>query len=198
MGTDAGARIRSFIAVDLAAPVQAALRQLLAELSQVRCDVRWIRGAGLHVTLKFLGWVEPAGLERARDTLARAVAGRPALRVHARGLGAFPSWRRPRVLWAGLEGEGLSELAARVDAAMCRAGFEPERRTFTPHITLGRVNGLSGWSQVEELVKAHLSDDFGVSIVDGVTIYRSTLRSDGAVYTPLWTIPLGGNMEGPR
>jgi 2'-5' RNA ligase len=197
MGTEAGGRIRSFIAVDLAAPVCASLRQFLAEMAQVKCDVRWVRGEGLHVTLKFLGGVEPARLERAHVALAAAVSGRPALRVRACGLGAFPSWRRPRVLWVGLEGEGLPELAVCVEAAMCRVGFEAERRAFTPHITLGRVNGMRGWSRVEELVKARLADDFGMSIVEGVTIYRSVLRPDGAVYTPLWTIPLGGNMEGP-
>ncbi len=198
MGTDAGGRIRSFVAVDLAAPVRASLRQLLAELAQLRCEVRWVRGEGLHVTLKFLGWVDPARLELVRTTLATALSGRPTLRVRARGLGAFPSWRQPRVLWVGLEGDGLPELAACVEAAMCRLGFESEGRAFTPHVTLGRVNGTRGWSRVEEHVKAHLSDDFGVSIVDGVTIYRSVLRPDGAVYTPLWTIPLGRNMEGPQ
>jgi 2'-5' RNA ligase len=198
MGTDAGARIRSFIAVDLASPVRAALRQLLAELSQVKCAVRWVRGEALHVTLKFLGAVEPARLELARATLATAVSGRSALRVRACGLGVFPSWRRPRVLWVGLEGEGLPELAVCVEAAMCQVGFEPEGRAFTPHITLGRVNGHRGWSRVEEYVHAHLSDEFGSSIVECVTIYRSVLHPDGAEYTPLWTIPLGRNMEGPR
>jgi len=197
MGTESGGRIRSFIAVDLAAPVCASLRHLLAELVQVQSDVRWIRPHGLHMTLKFLGGVEPARLELARRALAAAVAGRPALRIRARGLGAFPSWRRPRVLWVGLEGQGLLELAACVEAAMCRVGFDPEARAFRPHITLGRVNGVRGWSRVEEHVKAHLADDFGMSIVEGVTIYRSVLRPDGAVYTPLWTIPLGRNMEGP-
>ncbi|MBP1684729.1 MAG: 2'-5' ligase [Deltaproteobacteria bacterium] len=198
MGTEAGERIRSFIAVDLAVPVRAALRQFLADVAQVKCDVRWVRGEGLHVTLKFLGGVEPARLEQVRATLAAALSGRPALRVRARGLGAFPSWRRPRVLWVGLEGEGLPEMAACVETAMCRLGFEPEGRAFTPHITLGRVNGMRGWSLAEERLKTHLSDDFGVSIVEGVTIYRSVLRPDGAVYTPLWTIPLGRNMEGPQ
>lgn len=189
-------KIRSFIAVDLSAPVRAALQRLRDELAQIECDIRWVRVEGVHLTLKFLGWVEPAGLEQIHMTLAAAVADHPALRVRARGLGAFPSLHRPRVLWVGLEGEGLAELAACVEEAMRRLDFEPEKRGFTPHITLGRVNGMRGWSRVEELFKAHLSDDFGECIVDAVTIYRSTLRPDGAVYTPLWTIPLSRNKGG--
>src|SRR5512139_1568460 len=144
------AKIRSFIAVDLDASVQAALRRLLAQCAELRCEVRWVRAAGLHVTLKFLGWVAPARLEQVHATLSTAVAEQPPLPVRARGLGAFPSWRRPRVLWVGLEAEGLAALAARVDEAMSRLGFEPEKRAFTPHITLGRVHGMRGWSRVEE------------------------------------------------
>jgi RNA 2',3'-cyclic 3'-phosphodiesterase len=198
MGAEEGERIRSFIAVDLEEPVRAALRRLLDQAAQLKGDVRWVRGEGLHVTLKFLGWVEAARLEQVHGALAAAVAGRPALRVRAHGLGAFPTLRRPRVLWVGLEGEGLAELAAGVETAMTRVGFEPEPRAFTPHITLGRVNGTRGWSYVEELFTMHMSDDFGDSNVDAVTIYRSTLRPDGAVYTPLWTIPLGRNKEVPQ
>jgi 2'-5' RNA ligase len=192
------APIRSFVAVDLEEPVRATLRRLLDRFAQIKSDVRWVRGEGLHVTLKFLGWAEAARLERVHTTLAAALGGRPALRVRARGLGVFLTWRQPRVLWVGLEGEGLSDLAAGVETAMRQLGFEPEKRAFTPHITLGRVNGTRGWSRVEELFKAHMSDDFGDSNIDAVTIYRSTLRPDGAVYTPLWTIPLSGNKEMPQ
>jgi 2'-5' RNA ligase len=193
MAAPENGKIRSFIAIDLSAPVRTALQRLRDQFAQLRCEVRWVRVEGVHVTLKFLGWVEPARLEQVHTTLAAAVADQPALQVRARGLGAFPNLRRPRVLWVGLEGKGLAELATCVEEAMSRLDFEPERRGFTPHITLGRVNGMGGWSRVEELFKAHLSDDFEECIVDAVTIYRSTLRPDGALYTPLWTIPLGRN-----
>ena len=189
-------KIRSFIAIDLSAPVRAALQRLRDQFAQLNSEVRWVRVEGVHVTLKFLGGVEPARLEQIHTTLVASIAGQPALRVRARGLGAFPNLRRPRVLWVGLEGEGLAELAACVEEAMSRLDFEPEKRGFTPHVTLGRVNGMRGWSRVEELLKAHLSDDFGECVVDAVTMYRSTLRPDGAVYTPLWTIPLSGNKGG--
>jgi 2'-5' RNA ligase len=185
-----GSGIRSFVAVDLEAPVQQAVRELQAELARIKADVRWVRPEGLHVTLKFLGSVEAARLERVRAALAAAMADQPVLHVHVHGLGAFPGWRRPRVVWVGLHGDGMGELAARVDDALARLGFEREQRAFTPHLTLGRVNSPRGWARLEEVCKAHLDDDCGESDIDAVTIYRSTLQRGGAVYTSLWTIPL--------
>jgi 2'-5' RNA ligase len=198
MGTEPGERIRSFIAIDLDEPVRVALRQLLSELAQLKADIRWVREGALHVTLKFLGSVEAARLQRVHSALTGGLPGQPVLQVRARALGAFPTLHRPRVLWVGLEGEGLAPLAAAVEGVTSQLGFEPESRALAPHITLGRVNGTRGWSRVEEVFKARLSDDFGSSTVDRVTIYRSTLRPDGAVYTPLWTIPLGRNKGGPQ
>jgi 2'-5' RNA ligase len=188
-------RIRSFVAIDVAPPVLKALQGLHAELARHKADVRWVRPEGLHMTLKFLGYVEAPRLEKVRAALEAAVREHAALRARVHGLGAFPSLRRPRVLWVGLEGDGLAELAAAVDAALEPLGFEPEKRAFTPHVTLGRVNSLRGWPALEEDFKAHLDDDFGDSDVTAVTIYQSTLRRDGAVYTALWTIPLGRHKE---
>ncbi len=190
--------IRSFIAVDLQAPVREALQAPLLELSRLKADVRWVRPQGMHVTLKFLGGVEAPRLEQVHTTLAAVISGQPSFRLRVRGLGAFPSLRRPRVLWVGLEGLELVELATRVETAMTRLGFAAEKRPFAGHITVGRVSSRRGWPRVEEVISAHLTDDFGESAVDAVIIYRSTLRPDGAVYTPLWTIPLSLNKEGVR
>ena len=182
--------IRSFVAVDLDAPVRQAVDDLQSELRRINADVRWVRSEGLHVTLKFLGSVDPARLERVHATLAADLHDQPALYVAVRGLGAFPNWRRPRVVWVGLHGEGLVALAARVDGVLAPLGFEREHRAFTPHLTLARVNSLRGWPQLEEGCKSHLDDDFGVSDIGAVTVYRSTLQRGGAVYSPLWTIAL--------
>jgi 2'-5' RNA ligase len=218
----AGKSIRSFIAVDLQSPVLAAVGELQAHLARIKADVRWVRPQGMHVTLKFLGPVEPGRLEQVYTSVVAAVRGRPALQLCVHGLGAFPSWRRPRVLWVGLAasvgsagplpdgslrptmsdrrggGDGLAALAAAIDTAVQPFGFEPEKRGFTPHITLGRVNSLRGWPALEEVLKMHLDDDFGSSTVSAVVIYRSTLRPDGSVYSPLWTIPLGQHKERPQ
>jgi len=189
-------RIRSFIAFDLAAPVRAAIGVLQRELCRAKADVRWIETDRMHVTLKFLGTIDAAQLDAVHAALASILAEHSALRVRAHGVGAFPSLRRPRVLWVGLQADGLVALAVHVQAAVTALGFEPERRTFTPHVTVGRVNSLRGWAALESQVKAHLDDDFGSSDVDTVTVFRSTLRPAGAVYTPLRRIPLRQPLAG--
>jgi 2'-5' RNA ligase len=189
-------QIRSFIAVDLAPQVRAALLDVCRKLAAAGADVRWVRPGGLHVTLKFLGPVRRSLLQSVRDCLAAALVGQPQLHLEVRGLGAFPSLRRPRVLWAGILGDGLAELARRARAAVEELGFEAEKRVFRPHVTLGRVRSMRGWERLEAAMKSHLEAQFGESNVDAVIVYRSTLRPDGAEYDPLWTIPLGGHREG--
>jgi 2'-5' RNA ligase len=189
-------RIRSFIAIDLAEPVRAAIGTLQRELARANADVRWVRVEGMHVTLKFLGAVEAPRLERVHAAVESALRAQPALHVQARGVGAFPSLRRPRILWVGLHGDGLVELTARTAEVVTPLGFAPEPRAFTPHVTLARVNSLRRWPALEAQLLAHLEDDFGASDIDAVTIFRSTLQPTGAVYTPLWTIPLDKHKEG--
>ncbi|HEV8715891.1 MAG TPA: RNA 2',3'-cyclic phosphodiesterase, partial [Candidatus Binatia bacterium] len=108
----------------------------------------------------------------------------------AQGLGAFPNLRRPRVLWAGLRGEGLQEMSQALETALMPLDFPPEERELTPHLTLGRVRSLRGWEHVLAVVKEYEQTRFGESTVDQVTLYQSELRPDGAVYSPLGSVPL--------
>jgi 2'-5' RNA ligase len=183
-------RIRSFIAVDIGAEVRAALGQLSRTLARGGADARWVKPEGMHATLKFLGGVEAERLEQVRAALGQAAAGHACLHLRVAGLGAFPTMRRPRVLWAGLHCQGLRELAAAIDAALVPLGFEPEKRDFNAHVTLARLRSLRGWESLAPVVQAHAGDEFGRIDIDAVVLYRSTLHRDGAIYTPLWTIPL--------
>ncbi len=147
-----GDAIRSFVAFDIDPAVRTALRALQTAFLDTHADVRWVRAEGLHVTLKFLGAVEPARLEVVHTALVAALADQPPLRLTVRGLGAFPAWRRARVVWVGLAGEGLIELAACAERTLTGLGFPAEGRPFTPHLTIGRVNSPRGWPRLEELI----------------------------------------------
>lgn len=103
---------------------------------------RWYAAGTLHVTAAFLGEQPPSAPDRLRELAALAEAEAPApARAALEGLGAFPSWDRPRVIWAGV-GEGAAAMRAHEAALRPRlkaAGFTVEEREFTPHCTLGRV-----------------------------------------------------------
>jgi len=182
--------IRAFIAVNLAAPVIEEIAKVRSALQEAQGDIRWTRVEGLHLTLKFLGDIARGQAEPILAALQVALGERPALRVQAQGLGAFPNLKRPRVLWVGLSGEGLKELSEAVETALMPLDFPPEEREFTPHLTLGRVRSLRGWERVLAAVKEYEHVRFGESTVHQVTLYQSELRPDGAIYSPLGSVPL--------
>jgi 2'-5' RNA ligase len=187
-------RIRSFLAADLEPALLESLSALQGELAACKADVRWVRPEGMHVTLKFLGAVPVDLLGRIRAVVSSGICGVAPIVLRAHGIGAFPSWRRPRVVWVGLDDGGrLAGLAQRIDELIEPLGFAREKRRFTPHVTLGRVNSMRRWAALEEHLKAHIDAGFGACTVQDVVLYRSTLQRSGAVYTQLWTIPLTEN-----
>lgn len=184
--------VRTFLAVEVAPAIHAALVDLKRELARTGAAVRWARDEGLHATVKFLGGVPEAQLPALRDALTDAVGTTPPLRAAVRGLGMFPNPKRPRVVWVGLACQPLTAVAAAVDGALAPLGFAAENRPYHAHITLGRVKELRGWAPLDAALTAHRDDDFGDTTIDQLVAYRSDLRRDGALYTKLWTIPFGG------
>jgi 2'-5' RNA ligase len=183
--------LRAFLAIEIAPEIRRHLVAVKEELAATRADVRWVRDAGLHATVQFLGPVRPSVLEQMRGALTAALRDRPPFAVRVNGLGVFPTLRRPRVVWVGLQATELPDLAGRVAQAIAPFGFQAESREFQAHITLGRVRGQRGWPDLEQALKTHWTEDFGSCEIRELVAFRSDLRRDGAVYTTLWTIPLG-------
>lgn len=172
-------------------------RELGAAIERLRSvgrDVAWVSSANLHLTLKFLGNVA----EERLGAIAGALEG-SAARVHAFdadfvGLGAFPSLTRPRVVWAGVtEGaDATVELAGRVDEALTTLGFAREERTFSPHVTLGRVRQPRRDPSLTEALGAAAGARFGRIGVTRVSLMRSELSPRGARHSELASMSLGG------
>jgi 2'-5' RNA ligase len=154
-------------------------------------DVAWVAPDNLHLTLKFLGGVDAERLEAVATALTAAAAGSTVFDLVVRGLGAFPSPTRPRVLWAGVdEGRAAAATLARgVDDALAALGFEREARAFAPHVTLGRVRVPRPAPRLAEALAA--GGHFGRQPVASVALMRSDLSSRGARYSELATAPLG-------
>ena len=185
--------IRAFIAASLAPSVSEEMAKVQSALLNPDCDIRWVKPQGFHLTFRFLGNIEQTRVAPILTALRAAARLQPRFQVRTQGLGAFPSLTRPRVLWARLSGDGLRELHTKIESALGSCGFPSEDRAFRPHITLGRVRSLRGWSQVLEGIKEYLQHDFGESLIDTVTLYQSDLRPGGAVYTSLGVAPLNPN-----
>ena len=183
--------IRAFIAVTLDSKVIEKIAHATTQLRAEIIGVRWVAPANFHLTLKFLGGIDEAMVEPIEARLRDQLSLFPRFSINAKGLGVFPSPKRPRVLWVGLTGDRLIALASRVESALQQFGFTPETRKFTPHLTIGR------WRQADPAPKSldrQLEDwrayDFGISRVESVSLIQSVLKSEGASYNRLATIPL--------
>ena len=174
------ARIRSFIAVELAAAARRAAFEVSQALRRSDGDVRWVRPETLHVTLRFLGDLQtsriPALVQSVEAELAELVP-------FELGLGEvelFPSLRRPRVIALQLAPVApLAALAAAVERGVVAAGCEPEPRAFRPHLTLGRVRG-----RLPDAVDVAAPPPSAFPVAEAV-LFRSDLRPRGAKHTPL-------------
>jgi len=184
--------MRCFIAVDVPPAVREAARRAQESLRAAGADVKWTSPESLHVTLKFLGWLEPPAVEQVKRRLAADVPSRERLAVRFRGIGTFPERGQPRVIWAGCEGdvEGLSALARLAEEAGTEAGVAPETRPFAPHLTLGRVKSPRNGKALQALLPRFRDTDFGECPVQAVVLYKSTLRPQGALYEPQAAYPL--------
>ena len=186
-------RIRAFLATDLAvvvvrriADAQATMRRA-AEARGFR--VSWVDPSRMHVTLKFLGDIRSELVPAIGERLSRVLLTRRPFDVDAVGFGAFPDVERPRVLWAGLRETGaMDELFRAVEGAMVELGLPAEERAFHAHLTIGRVKEAAGPA---DFLSDHRETSFGVSRIDDVVLYHSTLHSKGPEYRALQRVPLG-------
>ncbi len=166
-----------------------ALRALISRLPAAR-QLKPVAPESTHVTLKFLGEVPEHRVAHLCGALERAAGGFGSFLVALRGVGAFPSARNPRVVWAGV-GEGaerLEELQRRVEREMVALGFQPERRRFKPHVTLARVKGRC--AEAAEFVRRNSAAELGEVRVGEVHLMRSLLMPSGARYSSLCAVPL--------
>ena len=183
--------VRTFIAVDLPTEVKSQIGEILSPLKPLSRSIRWVRAAGLHLTLKFLGEIPEEQLPDLVTALEEVLFGRAAFDFRLSGLGGFPNLRRPRVLWIGVpEGdEPLRELAGAVEKALIPCGYPPEKRPFSPHLTIGRVRSPRGIEPVLDRLPA-VDFDSGPVTAGAVKVMKSQLKPTGAEYSALKIIPL--------
>jgi 2'-5' RNA ligase len=188
------AKIRAFLAVNLSVPTIRAVteyQQALRKETPRELRVAWVNPASMHLTVKFLGPIEPEAVEAIADTLARGLVTAQPFEVRVQGAGAFPTAERPRVLWVGVEDPqgGLATLARDVEGWMEELGFAREERAFSPHLTLGRVK--EGHAPIDALLGAAATKQFGATVLREIVLYESRLARAGAEYIALKRVPFG-------
>lgn len=185
--------IRAFVAANLDPDIKAALAGVQDQLKATRADVGWVQPENLHLTLKFLGQVEEGRLGVIGKAVAAAATGCGPVRLIFEGLGAFPHPRTARVVWVGVShgAEALTELQAKVEAALEPLGFARETRPFTAHLTLGRVRSPARRAQLARALTGAIAEALGEMVLDRIELMKSDLSAAGARYSVLQSVPLG-------
>lgn len=189
--------LRCFVALELPAELRLSISRCLAPLqkSVPAGIIRWVPEGNIHLTLKFLGEVSPAGLEQLAAALQQESTLHPVFSCQVGTLGAFPNSRRPRVLWIGLDAPStLPALASGIEAAAARLGYPPEARPFSPHLTVGRVSqnvATSDLQKIHAALDAMQVGQLGTFVAEAVQIFKSDLKPGGPLYTRLVSLPLG-------
>ncbi|MEK7328639.1 MAG: RNA 2',3'-cyclic phosphodiesterase [Chloroflexota bacterium] len=195
----APALVRGFIAIELSPALRGRLKNIIAILRQATPPkaVSWVMADNIHLTLKFLGDIPEKDIPPISVALTEAASTVEPFSFSVSGLGCFPNFKRPRVLWAGIEpssAKAVVGLQAAIEARLTPLGYPPEDRAFSPHLTLGRVRREAHPAEAAkagEAVRAQSRIELGSAFVDAVTLMKSDLRPGGPVYTPLFTATLG-------
>lgn len=180
---------RGFAAVPV--PADPALKALLEEIGRLRADVRAVHPDHLHFTLSFLGQVPEEAKGPLGDALLEAARPVKPFDIDLRGVGAFPSARRPRVVWVGVrDPRPLVELAQRTRDAFAKAGHRGDDKDFRAHLTLARVRSERGLDELVRFLVLHGNDGLPTIRAEETRLYKSVLGSQGPSYETLAVAPL--------
>ena len=185
--------IRAFIAIDLPPEVKNHLNSVSDALGSLDLDARLAPVSSIHLTLRFLGNVEESRVPALGDAILRCARRVPPFPLSVRDLDAFPSRKRPRVVWAGVAGDGgVDRLHQFLEFELQKLGFDRERKKFRPHLTLLRLKSSRNRKRLSRFLDQEGDQTHPVSFrVRQIHLYESRLHSRGARHLKLETAELG-------
>ncbi|MAE65400.1 MAG: RNA 2',3'-cyclic phosphodiesterase [Phycisphaeraceae bacterium] len=180
--------MRAFIAVSIdPAEMMRPLHRALGRLGQ---SVRAVPLENLHLTLRFLGDTDDEMTPRIREVIETALVDARPFAVSLTGVGAFPTPRRPNVVWVGVEHDDrFDPIVRRLDEALEPLGWPLPSKPWQAHVTVARVKRRPP-DELAQIMKAHREHEFGMLQVEAVHLVRSTLSREGATYERVVTVAL--------
>ncbi|MEM4482078.1 MAG: RNA 2',3'-cyclic phosphodiesterase [Desulfurococcaceae archaeon] len=181
--------IRTFIAIEVEN------REVLEKLVEVRnqllesgADIKPVEDKNIHLTIKFIGEVPQSTVELLCSEISKIKY--PRFYIHIKGIGAFPTEYRPRVIWAGVEegSDKVVDLFKVVDSIARKIKITGEKEEFTPHITIARVKTSKNVNRLVAKLRDLANVDFGNSNVSGIHVKRSVLTPSGPIYSNLCSV----------
>jgi 2'-5' RNA ligase len=178
--------IRSFVAFDLENPaVLDEISKTQSQLAQTGASLKLVKPHNLHVTLRFLGNITQSMIDQIHEKM-KEVSFTP-FDIEIKGMGVFPNMRHIKVIWVGIH-KGADELTNVFDQLEPRLqglGFRPDRKGFTPHLTIARVKGGRHKAELVKRIQELSDREFGIVKGECLRLKRSVLTPKGPIYSIL-------------
>jgi len=175
--------VRLFWAIDIPDEIKSKLVAVQGELKKLGLHAKWVERQNIHLTIKFLGETDVSLISDMKNSVARVIKGNSPFQVSVSGFGAFG--KPVRIIWFGIKNEDkkLFELHSKIDKVLVQFGFEAEKRTFCPHLTLARLKSTRNVMLLKnKLTDKMMPDILGSFTVRDVKLFKSTLTPRGAIY----------------
>jgi RNA 2',3'-cyclic 3'-phosphodiesterase len=186
-------KLRLFFAVTISKRLRETIGHFQDQCRAADVDVKWVEIDNIHSTLKFLGDTPAdklAELFGAAEFIAQSIS---PFDMFLDGFGAFPDLRKPRILWTGITRgkERLAHLHLSLDERLESLGFARESRSFSPHLTIGRVRSPRGAGNLARIMEKIKNAKVGETSVSSFSLMKSTLMPQGPIYAELGNFQLG-------
>lgn len=185
--------MRSFISVEIERKdLLSKIHQFSKQIANTDADTNPVAKENLHITIKFLGEIDEERIPEIEQVIKQYVKDEKPFSLRLGGMGAFPSVKKPKVVWIGGQGRGnqrLKKLAKKIRKELERRGFRKDRHGYHTHVTLARVDWYT--DELKELIAKHREVEIGKMPIEKIWIKKSELTSQGPIYTTLEEIPLG-------
>lgn len=187
--------LRCFLAFDLPEEIRGIVRKVRDDLIKTPLEVKWVKPGNVHITVVFLGNVAVENLGPLGEEVGATCGRYGPFDIRAKGLGVFGGMKSPRVMWLGVEGdvERMVFFHKAISKRIRPFGVKEEKRTFRPHLTLGRFRkGARGGQILREVLDRYTEIASPKCRVEELTLFRSDLRPDGAQYSKIQSWKLEG------
>jgi RNA 2',3'-cyclic 3'-phosphodiesterase len=198
--------MRLFVAITLDETIKENLIPIQESIKKYQPHAKLVERENIHLTLRFLGEIAEATLPQVFEALSVA-HDYESFEMELKNIGAFPSAKKPRIIWIGCEDNDsvLNKLYQSIESGLRAIGLPPDDKAFSAHITLARDSRPSRFSGIrvtttgsnntarnkapqsnynfEALLKKYPSNPVGTQTVRQITLFQSTLTSDGPIYT---------------
>ncbi|MBS3815365.1 MAG: RNA 2',3'-cyclic phosphodiesterase [Hadesarchaea archaeon] len=178
---------RSFISIEIEEEIKNRLTKIQNELVRTGADLKLVEPENIHLTLRFLGDVPEDDLTEIKSAIQDSKKVIGPFKLQVKGMGVFPKPSYIRVIWAGV-GNGSDETTAirkSLDQNLTEIDYPPDRKDYTPHLTIARVKTGKNKDSLNEIVNENSEEDFGSCMVNGIELKESELTPEGPIYSTI-------------